>query len=220
MTGQSLKTIGDSIPGWPFIPAKDPSKELDLLQEAVREALDVDIPFPSIYPPESTSLQRLEAVAQTLVLFLRSLADGIITPELWTALEKGILEREKAKPPYPLSNDEERAWILDLLSTSPANSVSLTFITFTLSRTANEVAPLRAGSDLPTSPSAAFQEAFQDQMRTADERGLRRRQVEAAYSAIFGEAMIRIPEGIVGKTRKASESRRAHVVEVFLNSYT
>ena len=219
MTGKDRRDLGGDLIGWPFLSIKGESQERILLEAAVREALDTDTPFTDMWPAETTSIQRLEAVAETLVLFLKHLKDGIITTELWMAIEGGMLERERTKA--HLSPDEERTWILDTLSTAPAHSVAFTFITFTLSRAANEIAPLRSNaSDVPTSPSVAFQEAFHDQLRAEDERGSRRRQVETAYATIFGEAMVRMPESAVGKARKASEARRTHTVEVFLRGYS
>ena len=219
MTGKDRRDLGGDAIGWPFITIKGQSQERKLLQAAVREALDTDTPLNDMWPAESTSIQRLEAVGETLVHFLNHLADGIVTIELWTAIERGLLKHERTKT--HLSPDEERTWILDILSAAPAHSVAFTFITFTLSRAANEIAPLRShAGDVPTSPSAAFQDAFRDQLRAEDERGIRRRQVEVAYATVFGEAIVRIPEGVAGKARKASEARRTHVVEVFLRGYS
>ena len=221
MTGKTRRDLGGEIIGWPFVAIKGSGAERSPLKEAVREALDTDTPFGEIWPPESTSIQRLEAVAETLILFLQCLEDGIITTELWTTLETGILTHEKSKT--HLSPDEERAWILDTLSVAPAHSVAFTFITFTLACTANEVAPLRGGNvaEAPTSPSKAFQEAWGEQLRVEDESGVRRRKVESTYAGIFGEAMIRMPHPGVGgaKARKASEARRARVLEMFLKGY-
>lgn len=222
MTGRDRKDLGGEVVGWPFVTIEGSSVERSLLKETVRESLDTDTPFNETWPVESTSLQRLEAISETLVLFLQSLEDGIITTELWTALEGGILAHEKSKT--HLSPDEERTWILDILSTAPAHSVAFTFITFTLARTANEIAPLRTGNSAaqtPTSLSKAFQEAWGEQMRVEDESGVRRRNVEHAYARIFGEAMVRMPNPGAGgaKVRTASEARRARIIDAFLRGY-
>lgn len=221
MTGQDRKDLDGKIVGWPFVATKGAGAERIHLKEAVRESLDTDTPFSETWPAESTSLERLEAVAETLLQFLQALEDGIITTELWTALETGILARERSKT--HLSPDEERTWILDTLSAAPAHSVAFTFITFTVARTACEIAPLRSGvlTEAPTSPSKAFQEAWGEQLRVEDESGVRRRRVESAYAEIFGEAMVRLPDPGTGgaKARKASEARRTKVIEVFLRGY-
>ena len=217
MTGKDRKDLGGTLLGWPFIAGKDETQEQNQLKIAVRDALDTDTPFNEIWPAESSSLHRLEAVASTLLLFLTTLTDGVITSSLWTSIENRLAEHEKHKT--HLSQEEERTWILDALSTAPVHSVCFTFITFTLSRAANEIAPLRTVGSPPVSPSAAFQEAFNNQLREEDEKGIRRKQVESAYAALFSTAMVRIPESVVGKARKLSEKRATHVLEVFLRGY-
>ena len=220
MTGGERKDIGGGLLGWPFITNGQDTNEQLQLKNIVREALDTDVPLKDIWPPESTSFNRLEAAASTLLLFLNNITDGIVTPSLWTSIEAHLAEQEKQKT--PMSPSAARTWIVDTLNNSaPVHSVCFTFVTYSLSHAANEVAPLRSNiGSAPTSPSAAFQEAFHDQIRAEDERGIRRHGVESAYASLFGEAMIRIPEHLVGKARKVSEARRTHVVEVFLRAYS
>ena len=200
MTGDANQAPWEKNVGWPFRGWISEEKERAMLRETVRDGLDSDQPFSDTFPPETDSLQRLEAVAETSVQFLKSLEDGIVTEALWLELEKGMLEREKAKK--SLSNDDERMWILDTLSVAPAHSVSFTFVTFMLARVANEVAP----TSLPPSENG------KTEPRSVPA------QVDAAYTDIFAEAMIRLPAASKGKERKASEGRRKHVIEVFLRS--
>ena len=200
MTGNNDKALWEKDVGWPFRGWTSDEKQRVMLRERVREGLDSDQPFSETFPAEVDSLQRLEAVAETLVQFLKSLEDGIVTEALWLELEKGMLEREKAKK--TLSDEDERTWILDTMSIAPAHSVSFTFVTFMLARVANEVAP----SNLPPSED-----------RKVD-AGSVRTQIDAAYAGIIGEAMMRLPAASKGKERKASEVRRKHVIEVFSSS--
>ncbi|CAF9926646.1 MAG: hypothetical protein ALECFALPRED_003495 [Alectoria fallacina] len=200
MTGDADKALWEKDVGWPFRGWISEDKQRAMLREIVREGLDSDRPFSETFPPEIDSLQRLEAVAETLVQFLQSLEDGIVTEALWLELEKGMIEREKAKK--TLSEEDERMWILDALSTAPAHSVSFTFVTFMLARVATEVAPPK----LPPPDSGQA------------EAGSVHAQIDAAYAGIFAEAMIRLPAASKGKERKAGEARRKHVVEVFLRS--
>ena len=215
MTGGDRSKLGDE---WPFSEAKAEDGALNSFKEKIRDALDSDILLESDLPSETTSLQRLEAIAQTLVVFLHSLEDGIITIPLWIDLERGMIEHEKTKA--ALNPEQERTWILDVLSSSPTHSVSFTFITFALSRVANEVAPLR--NVAPTSPSQAFQEAFHEQVRAQDDAGARRKRVETAYAGIFADAMVRLPSSVpfTGKARKAAEARKRRIVEVFISGYS
>lgn len=200
MTGDADQAPWGRNAGWPFVGWISEENQRAMLRETVREALDSDHPFSDTFPPEIDSLQRLEAVAETLVQFLKSLEDGIVTGSLWLELEKGMLEREKAKK--SLSDEDERMWILDILSVAPAHSVSFTFVIFMLARVANEVAP---PGPSPSENVTTVAKGF-------------RAQVDATYAEVFAEAMIRLPSTSKGKERRASEGRRKHVVEVFLRS--
>lgn len=139
---------------WPFRPEtwtlKDPDQRSPLLA-SVREALDTGGSVADIFPPEVPSIHRLEILSETLMAFLRSLQDGIITSSVWHDMEQQLAAREKAKLP-PRSTEESQAWVLETLSPSPAHSVSFTFLTFMLARIVNEVAPASA---LPARPSPA-----------------------------------------------------------------
>ena len=177
-----------------------------MLREAVREGLDADQPFAETFAPETDSLQRLEAVAETLVQFLKSLEDGIITETLWLEMENGILERDKDKK-KAISNEDERMQILETLSTAPAHNASFTLVTLMLARVANEVAP-------PDLPPTVQKEAQSTTEHAAPQN--RRTEIDAAYADTFAGAMIRLPASLKGKERKASETRRKHVVEMFV----
>ncbi|KAL9102995.1 MAG: hypothetical protein Q9163_001915 [Psora crenata] len=197
--------------GWPFSGRSGETDQIKKLNYSIRECLDLDIPLEDSWTMEASSIHRIEAVAETLVDFLNSLEDGIVTEPLWMKLENSMIEREKAKK--TLSREEEQACILEILSTAPAHSVSFTFLTFMLISVANEVAPVE-GSDFPSSPSS-ITSTSNEQGKEMYARAWRRR-VDAAYSSIFADVMIRLPRDSVGKARKASESRRKHVIEIFL----
>lgn len=209
MTGDGDQAPWEKDVGWPFRGWVSEEKQRAMLKETVREGLDSDQPFSETFPPEIDSLQRLEAVAETLVQFLKSLEDGVVTEALWLELEKSQLEREKARK--TLSDEDEKMWILDTLSTAPAHSVSFTFVTFMLARVANEIAP----PNLPPSESGqAEAEGVQGQVVART----RRPEVDTAYAGIFADAMIRLPTALRGKERRVSEMRSKHVVEVFLKA--
>ncbi|KAJ5974709.1 hypothetical protein N7481_011919 [Penicillium waksmanii] len=129
---------------WPFQPdtwtLKNPQDRASLLGP-IREALDSNGSFTAIFPPEVPSIHRLEVLAQTLLAFLNSLSDGIITAAVWQEMEQQMIAREKSKE-MPRSWEETQAWVLENLAYSPAHSVSFTFVTFMLARIVNEVAPV------------------------------------------------------------------------------
>jgi hypothetical protein len=111
------------------------------LQNCIHEALDTNQALVTVLPPEVPSLHRLEILSETLLTFLNSLKDGIVTASVWQDMEQQMIAREKAKSP-PRSWEETQAWVLENLAYSPAHSVSFTFVTFMLARIANEVAPV------------------------------------------------------------------------------
>ena len=102
----------------------------------MREGLDFDQTFFEIFPSEIDSLQRLESVAETLVQFLKSLKDEIVTERLWLEMEKDMLDREKEKK-NNISDEDERMQTLATLSTAPAHNASFTLIILMLARVAN-----------------------------------------------------------------------------------
>lgn len=205
--------------GWPFITFSNDEEEMDLLRDSVWEGLDTDQDFRVLFPPEAENLQKLEAVSEVLLRFLESLEDGIIPEKLWTEIEKGILEHEKRR--NTLSKEEERDWVLEILSSSSAHSTSFTLVTFMLARIANEIAPIqqkqkkppsvRSSLDIMTGRSDTNTAEYDDSIR-------RRNDVDGAFASIFAKVLIRAPAVPYSKEkdRKASESRRKAVVELFL----
>ncbi|KAJ5113888.1 hypothetical protein N7456_002422 [Penicillium angulare] len=139
---------------WPFQPEtwtlRDPY-ERSVLSASVCEALDTNQSLTTIFAPEVPSLHRLEILSGTLLTFLNSLSDGIITASVWQTMEQQIIAREKSKAP-PRSWEETQAWVLESLAYSPAHSVSFTFVTFMLARIANEVAPVPSVAQQPAPP--------------------------------------------------------------------
>ena len=206
MTEDEEKAPWTKDVGWPFRGWTTDAKQRAMLREAVREALDSDQPFSETFPPETDSLQRLEAIAETLVQFLKSLEDGIVTETLWLEMEKGILDRDKEKK-KAITNEDERMHILETLSTAPAHNASFTLVTLMLARVANEVAP-------PDLPPTAEREAERVTGHAAPHD--KRTEIDAAYADTFAEAMIRLPASLKGKELKVSETRRKHVVEMFV----
>ena len=139
--------------GWPFdsetwiMPASEERAELCA---AVREALDTSAPFTDHFPIATPSLVRLEVLCETLVLFLQSLRDGIVTSDLWSEIDAQMSAREKAKS--RVTGEERQTEILDILSSAPVHSVAFTFLTFMLTRIAAELAP---HSHFPTNSSTS-----------------------------------------------------------------
>lgn len=164
--------VEPSGPGWPFNPETwtlRSSEERAPLLASVREALDTNESLTAVFEPEVPSLQRLEIISETLMVFLRSLDDGIITADVWTNMNAQIVAREKAKQP-PLSWEETQAWVLECLSYSPAHSVSFTFVTFMLARIANEVAPVVSSMSPPPQPSSSSSSRHSHSKKSSEDK--------------------------------------------------
>lgn len=146
--------------GWPFSSdtwtLTDPVKRMHLLAD-VREALDICSPMRRPFPPEIPAIQRVEILSETLLLFLKSLSDGIITPNLWSQVETRLSSNDKSRQRF--STEETQSWILEILSSTPTHSVAFTFITFMLARVANEIAPFPASSTNIASPTSPLSKA-------------------------------------------------------------
>jgi hypothetical protein len=199
--------------GWPFAATANHGNEKEALTINILEGLDTDQDFRLLFPPGAEALQKLEAVAGVLLLFLHSLEDGIVPNELWMEIERRMLEQERSKKPFV--KEIEWNWILELLSSSPAHSTSFTLITFMLGRVAQEIAPIRqsVGSTRSSSEILGTSAAAPSAQDLA-----RRNEVDGALATIFAKAMIRAPTITKEKEQKASESRRKAIVKLFLRA--
>lgn len=200
--------------GWPFISLSDDRNEKDVLKERVWEGLDTDQDFRVLFPPEAENLQKLEAVAEVLLSFLDSLEDGVIPEQLWMEVETGIIEHERRK--ITLTKEEERDWILEILTSSSAHSTSFTLVIFMLARVANEIAPIR--QSLVNTRSSLDITGRSGASVSSSHDLIRRSEIDGAFATIFAKAMIRAPAITKEKDRKASESRRKAVIELFLRT--
>jgi hypothetical protein len=220
---------------WPFGPEtwtlKDKEARSPLLAQA-RDALDTNTDFSQAFAPEVSSMHRLEVLSETLISFLRSLKDGVISASLWQDLDQQIQAREKAKQPLR-SWEDSQAWVLENLAYSPAHSVSFTFVTFMLARIANEIAPVpskpapstkepkdtsRDSKDGPSSPSSPVSAASfisggsfrrkpvppppSAQDTTISAMNQRRQAVETALATLFSSVLISAQVPIPSKDKE------------------
>jgi hypothetical protein len=119
----------------------------------IRERLDTSKSVNEHTSPDDSCLIHLEILAETLIQFLESLRDGVITVAMWTLIEQSLTATEKDK--LPPSSEDIQAMVMDPLSTGPVHSVCMTFLAFMLMRIIKEVIPA-SKDDLqsPTSPNA------------------------------------------------------------------
>ncbi|KAK4150844.1 Endonuclease/exonuclease/phosphatase [Chaetomidium leptoderma] len=150
-----------SDPGWPFEETTCKSTDTDTRTAhiiALLDALDQDESITSAFAPETPSLARLEAVSQTLLLFLRGLTDGVIPTGLWNRIEQAAASIPSLANPNNNNNnnsnnpavdeaalDDDRTTILDILQSAPNHNICFVFLTTALARVVAELSPLSKG---------------------------------------------------------------------------
>ncbi|KAI1097251.1 DNase I-like protein [Jackrogersella minutella] len=216
-------------PGWPFdreswqtVNAVDH----DGLRATAIEALEKDIPLLETMGADVPALQRLEIVSEVLLLFLRSMPDGIVTSALWAKIEQTLPNIGGVKAENEA--EDTRASILDILGTAPYYNISFVFLTSTLTRVANEIVPLskealEAMRNRKTAAGASLGKRSLSFRRSqaaglvVDGAAIQRRLAwERRAAEIFGAAICRPPMSTNAKERKALENKMRGIVEVFL----
>lgn len=140
---------------WPFSPATwtfHEGEERSELSAGVREALDTASPLDRNFKPDVPCLVRLEVLAETLLAFLQSLRDGIVSASTWSEVERRLSISEKGK--VQATSQEIQDMVMHSLSRFPVHSVSLTFITFLLTRIVDELTP-NGGAETKAGAAAA-----------------------------------------------------------------
>ncbi|KAI4182740.1 MAG: hypothetical protein L6R41_005798 [Letrouitia leprolyta] len=190
--------------GWPFsASASEPEFDgRDALQREtefqVREALDCDQPILESFSVDTSWKDRLEAVARTLVYFLQSLEDRIITEDLWADLEALLVARETEKRSF--SVEEEKLEIMDRMTKSPAHSTAFTFVTAMLGKVVDAI--LESGRSVVREGKH-------------DKAPLRAKLVQD-YPEFFVDVLLRPLDGGSAKERSIRQGRRRRVLEVFI----
>jgi phosphatidylinositol-bisphosphatase len=217
------------IAGWPF----DHNTWL-LRNSHAREdqkgfvlgALDADKNLNESFPPETPAVERLEIMAQVLVMFLASITDGIITNSLWTKLDADISARTASK--QILDAEDTKAWVLDVLSASPNHNISFVFLTSMLNRVASELAPVPKSGWKETIVGSA-RHSMDSVRRSLSRKGnapslpndpaiARRKAVEKSYADVFSHVIFRGPVPGKDKERRMMDERQRELLEVFLKS--
>ncbi|KAI9677402.1 MAG: hypothetical protein M1817_006356 [Caeruleum heppii] len=237
MTNQENHAPWEKFPGWPFDELSWSTKDSqirDIRRLYVHEALDAGKPVLSLLPDEATSLERLEILSGVLVDFLSSMRDGIIPEAIWAEIERRLIALDKSRQSQ--SAEEERTWILDVLSAVPHHHISFIFLTTMLARVAGDIAPLpvssspnpphspstpRKSTDLPSSSMNHFPHRPRGKSQSLNQPtdpNLARHgeAVEKAYAAIFGDVMVRGGLPARAKERLVAVGRRRGIIEVFL----
>ena len=213
--------------GWPFDPSTGMLHDSYVREQQrsfVLEALDADKNLNECFPPELPAMERFEIVAEVLVMFLGSITDGIISEPLWIRLYSDIAARAVTK--QTLDMEETKAWVLDVLSTSPNHNISFVFLTSMLNRVASELAPTPKSSWKGNMVEGA-RNSIDSVRRSLSWKGkaptlpndpavLRRKAVERAYADVFSHVIFRGPVPGKDKERKIIDERRREILEVFV----
>ncbi len=224
-------------PGWPFEEAAwkytDKEKRESHLVSLIN-ILDDDKPIADAFLPEISAMERLESVAEVLVLFLRSLTDGIVTMPIWARIEQASLPSINQPPaaPKPASNDaseDDKAAILDILGSAPNHNISFVFLTATLAKATVELAPLSQAhlEALQVEPtglglgvlgrrSLSFRRSGTTPTAEAVMALEKRRARERRFAEIFGKIVCRASVPEKEKDKKVLEDRQRALLQLFL----
>ncbi|KAI2603654.1 DNase I-like protein [Hypoxylon sp. NC1633] len=214
--------------GWPF--GRDSwqpiySENDEELRAAIIESLEEDRPVLETIGADVPALKRLEIVSEVLLLFLRSMPDGIVTAPLWAKIEQALPNLGDGKTPIEAEN--VKATILDILSTAPYYNISFVFLMAMLTKVANELIPLSKdefealSSRKPGSGPPIGRRSLSFRRNAAgaaiDQVAIQRRLAwEKRAAEIFGVAICRTAIPANEKARKTMEDKMRAVVEVFV----
>ncbi|KAI0835698.1 DNase I-like protein [Hypoxylon sp. FL0890] len=214
-------------PGWPFDSGSQQATNADThdrLREAIIEALEEDKPVLETIGADMPATKRLEAMSEVLLLFLRSMPDGIITTALWAKIEQSLPNIGAGNTPSEA--EDIKAAILDILATAPYYNISFVFLMSMLTRVANELVSLnkeefealrKTGSGASLGKRSLSFRRSTGRGSTIDLAAIQRRLAwEKKTAEIFGVAICRAPTSSNARERKATEDKMRGVVEVFL----
>ncbi|KAF1974538.1 DNase I-like protein [Bimuria novae-zelandiae CBS 107.79] len=206
---------------WPFVNQVKDTSEEETVADTI-EALDCDEPFEKAFPAIMRPKARLECLADTLLLFLRSLQDGVITKSLWEKLEEGIATREKSK--QQLDRDDEKIWALEILATQPNHNATFLLLISILQNITNQIAEAskpdpttpRTSTELPASPRASVRRRTLSKVPDIALRQL----IHRNYATVVSDVMFRGPntEKMKEKDKAVRKERMIKTVELFLKN--
>jgi hypothetical protein len=199
----------------------------------VIDALDQDKSLVDVFSHETTSIERLEAVSEVLLLFLHGLTDGIIDATLWHRIEQATLSSLGQGAVMAMTSPDEtfeddKATILDILGTAPNHNISFVFLAATLAKIASDLAPMSkadleiiksnntARGGLLGRRSLSFRRGGGTPMMEALAALEKRQAKERRYAEIFGKVVCRAPIPDKDKDKRILEDRQRAVVELFL----
>jgi hypothetical protein len=210
--------------GWPFDSHTWQTNKDDdhaILRGTIIEALENDQPLLEALRADVLAMKRLEIVSETLLLFLESMPDGVISAPLWTKIELALphLGSTKTAPEV----EDIKTGVLDILSTAPYYNISFVFLSAMLSRVASELLPLNKDELEAVSmrkPSTLGKRSLSIRRNpglTVNESAIQRRLAwERRAAEIFAVAICRTAALVNAKDKKATEEKMRAVIEIFI----
>lgn len=215
------------VPAWPFEESAWKEREASHWHEALSEAcnaLDEDRPLEPALPSDMPRLQKLYILSSLLLVFLRSMPEGIVTADLWTQIEAYLIENEK-KSKRPIGLDDQRTAIQEILAQKSPNSITFVLVTSMLERIIMEI-PADATMEVddpmsppPLSPTQKLKRitTFKNPSTPSQSVVNTKQLATTALAKLFAEAMISTsPSGGGEKARNTLERRKTELVEMFL----
>jgi hypothetical protein len=206
-------------PAWPFDEEcwteQSTSHWTDALSEACN-ALDDDKPIEQSLSEDLPRMQKLYVLSSFLLIFVRSIIDGVVTSDLWSEIEAYLVEVDKAKKKP--SNDDQRTAIQEILSRSPSHNISFVLVTSMLERMMQERTGNSAAKDnAPLSPASRAGGTLK-RMATLGRvpQAPPKEQGSPALAKAFGDALVRVDAVGGDKAKAALQKRKAALVEIFL----
>ena len=207
--------------GWPFSAeswsALDDAERHDGFA-SISEALDTNDSIEGNLPAEYTKSQRLGIVASFFMSFLNAFPDGIVTETLWQEVEKAMISFEHDKKPAP--EEEQRTSLQEILSQSPAHSISFILVTTMLDRIVREV--VSTSDQNPNSKTVQLsgllgrRGPWSKKSLSKDPATAFRQSISLSQAKTFAEAMIRAPVPTKDKDKAILEERKIRFVDLFL----
>jgi phosphatidylinositol-bisphosphatase len=220
--------------GWPFDSTTWKSADEETRRSHMTRLIDVldnDEPLLAAFAPEVSSLERLESVSEVMLLFLNSLTDGIIPWSLWARVEKAPLTvlgqaASSTRQSEDQAAEDDKAAVLDILSSVPNHNISFVFLTTTLAKIISELSPLsKAALEALRTPgttpnlgrrSLSFRRAALTPPAEAVAAMQRREARIRCLAHIFGPVICRSNPPNKEKEKKTLEDRQRAVLELFL----
>lgn len=210
--------------GWPFSRQTWQANDDDdyaSLRGTIIEALENDRQILESLTADVPAPKRLEIVSETLLLFLESMPDGIISAPLWARIEQALPQIANAKTQAEV--EDVKTGVLDILATAPYYNISFVFLTAMLARVAGELLPLNKDERqaVGSRKSMALGRRSLSFRRTADSTvdvGVIQRRLawERRAAEVFSAAICRTAVSANAKERKTVEDKMRSVVEAFI----